>query len=154
MKQWDILEKRLSLPNQQYIALAYRPTIADISYFPFAIPWTCSFPDVDLDQYPKSKHGAKKWLQDQLKLAPTSGYRSIRGSGSDWVYYPASHSGNCCNPTVLLVGIYGYKHEVTHTGCGCIHFPSVFKFVTTLVSCAQVMHSLGGCCTTTRQEER
>lgn len=55
MKQWDILEQRLSRPNQQYIALEDRPTIADISYFPFAMPWMFYFLDVDLDRYPKLK---------------------------------------------------------------------------------------------------
>lgn len=52
VKQWEILEARLALPNQKYIALRDRPTIADLSYFPFAMPWMFKFLDVDIKRYP------------------------------------------------------------------------------------------------------
>lgn len=55
VQQWKILEKRLSLPDQQYIALPGRPTIADISYFPFAMPWMFKFLNVDIAEYPEIK---------------------------------------------------------------------------------------------------
>ncbi|KAF4335435.1 O-methyltransferase [Fusarium beomiforme] len=38
-KQWDILNKRLTESGQRYIALKDRPTLADLSYLPFAMPW-------------------------------------------------------------------------------------------------------------------
>ncbi|CAF9933829.1 MAG: hypothetical protein ALECFALPRED_005765 [Alectoria fallacina] len=52
VKQWDILEERLSLPNQNYIALKDRPTLADLSYFPFAMPWMFKFLGVDIKGWP------------------------------------------------------------------------------------------------------
>ncbi|KAI0126666.1 glutathione S-transferase [Xylariales sp. AK1849] len=52
VKQWDILEARLALPDQKYIALRDRPTIADLSYFPFAMPWMFTFLEVDMQLYP------------------------------------------------------------------------------------------------------
>ncbi|KAI8944800.1 glutathione S-transferase [Xylaria longipes] len=39
----DILEKRLAMPQQNYVALPDRPIIADLSYFPFAMPWMFNF---------------------------------------------------------------------------------------------------------------
>lgn len=61
--QWDILERRLSLPDQQYIALPDRPTIADLSYFPFAMPWMFGFLKVDMNAYPKTQEWAQKMLE-------------------------------------------------------------------------------------------
>ncbi|KAI1653957.1 glutathione S-transferase [Daldinia decipiens] len=55
VKQWDILERRLDIPDQDYIALSDRPTVADISYFPFSMPWMFKFLNVDLEKYPNIK---------------------------------------------------------------------------------------------------
>ncbi|ETS77617.1 hypothetical protein PFICI_09679 [Pestalotiopsis fici W106-1] len=77
--QWDILERRLEIDGQQYVALPDRPTIADLSYFPFAMPWMFSFLDVDLEQYPKIKAWGEKMLarpavQSVLAQAPKYGH--------------------------------------------------------------------------------
>ncbi|KAF3058467.1 Glutathione-S-transferase [Daldinia childiae] len=63
LKQWDILEKRLSLPNQNYIAIADRPTLADLSYFPFAMPWMFTFFGVDIKDWPNIETWSKKMLE-------------------------------------------------------------------------------------------
>lgn len=52
LRQWDILEKRLSTPGQNYIALPDRPTLADLSYFPFAMPWMFKFFGVEVKDWP------------------------------------------------------------------------------------------------------
>lgn len=62
VQQWDILEKRLGLPDQQYIALADRPTIADISYFPFAMHWMFNFLGVDISKYPNIKSWGERMV--------------------------------------------------------------------------------------------
>jgi glutathione S-transferase len=60
--QWDKLEKRLSDPNQQYIALPDRPTLADISYFPFAMPWMFRFLQVNVEDWPHIEEWGKRML--------------------------------------------------------------------------------------------
>ncbi|KAF2677294.1 glutathione S-transferase [Lentithecium fluviatile CBS 122367] len=60
--QWDKLEKRLSEPGQQYIALPDRPTIADISYFPFAMPWMFRFLQVDIKNWPHIEEWGSRML--------------------------------------------------------------------------------------------
>jgi glutathione S-transferase len=62
VKQWDILERRLSLPEQDYIALGDRPTLADISYFPFVMPWMFNFLEVDIEKYPRIKAWGKRMM--------------------------------------------------------------------------------------------
>ena len=52
LRQWDILDKRLAQPGQEYIALPDRPTLADLSYFPFAMPWMFKFLGVDVKDWP------------------------------------------------------------------------------------------------------
>ncbi|KAI0886480.1 glutathione S-transferase [Annulohypoxylon maeteangense] len=60
--QWDILDKRLSLPRQSYIALPDRPTIADISYFPYAMPWMFKFFNVDIKDWPNVQAWSERML--------------------------------------------------------------------------------------------
>jgi glutathione S-transferase len=63
LKQWDILEARLSLPGQNYIALPDRPSIADISYFPFAMPWMFTFLGVKVEDWPNIEAWGKRMLE-------------------------------------------------------------------------------------------
>lgn len=79
VKQWDILEKRLSLPGQQYIALQDRPTLADLSYFPFAMPWMFKFLGVDIRNWPAIERWSRKMLarqavKDIMERAPKFGH--------------------------------------------------------------------------------
>lgn len=74
LKQWDILDKRLSLPGQTYIALGDRPTLADLSYFPFAMPWMFTFLGVDIKDWPH----IQTW--SELMLAREA-VRTILGRG-------------------------------------------------------------------------
>lgn len=79
LKQWDILEKRLSEPGQDYIALKDRPTLADLSYFPFAMPWMFNLFSVDINDWPAVHKWAKRMLerpviQDILERAPKFGH--------------------------------------------------------------------------------
>ena len=79
MKQWDILEARLSQPDQGYIALRDRPTLADLSYFPFAMPWMFKFLDVDIKRYPHISDWAERMLareaiQRVMARAPKIGH--------------------------------------------------------------------------------
>ncbi|OAL00906.1 glutathione S-transferase [Phaeosphaeriaceae sp. SRC1lsM3a] len=63
LKQWDILEQRLLLPGQNYIALPDRPTIADISYFPFAMPWMFMFLGVNVKDWPGIEAWGKRMVE-------------------------------------------------------------------------------------------
>lgn len=79
VKQWDILEARLALPDQKYIALRDRPTIADLSYFPFAMPWMFKFLSVNMAKYPHILDWAERMLarpavQRVMKSAPRIGH--------------------------------------------------------------------------------
>jgi len=78
LKQWDILEKRLSLPEQEFIALSDRPTLADLSYFPFSMPWMFKFFSVDIESWPHIDAWSKKMLtraaiQEIMEKAPKFG---------------------------------------------------------------------------------
>ena len=78
IKQWDILEKRLSDPGQEYIALKDRPTIADIAYYPFAMPYMFEFLDVAIADWPHIMDWAQKMenradIHKVLQWAPTIG---------------------------------------------------------------------------------
>ncbi|MCJ1248060.1 hypothetical protein MMC30_005275 [Trapelia coarctata] len=79
IKQWDILEKRLSLPEQHYIALKDRPTLADLSYFPFAMPWMFKFLGVDIKDWPMIEKWSERMLarpavKSVMKRGPTYGH--------------------------------------------------------------------------------
>ncbi|KIX09592.1 uncharacterized protein Z518_00672 [Rhinocladiella mackenziei CBS 650.93] len=79
VKQWDILEQRLSKPGQLFIALSDRPTIADVSYFPYAMPWMFKFLDVDLEKYPKIKAWGERMMERPavravMEKGPTYGH--------------------------------------------------------------------------------
>ncbi|KAI0153252.1 glutathione S-transferase [Xylariaceae sp. FL1272] len=79
VRQWEILEQRLSLPGQNYIALSDRPSIADISYFPFAMPWMFEFLGVDIANYPSIQHWGERMVcrpavQVVLERGPTYGH--------------------------------------------------------------------------------
>ncbi|KAI1958157.1 hypothetical protein LOZ58_005272 [Ophidiomyces ophidiicola] len=79
LKQWDILNKRLEPENQKYIALKDRPTLADLSYFPFAMPWMFGFLGVEIKDWPHIEEWAHRMLerpavQDIMKRAKTFGH--------------------------------------------------------------------------------
>ncbi|KAL3422105.1 glutathione s-transferase [Phlyctema vagabunda] len=79
LRQWDILETRLSLPSQNYVALKDRPTIADLSYFPFAMPWMFTFLGVDVENWPKIKKWGERMLEREavktiMENAPKFGH--------------------------------------------------------------------------------
>ncbi|KAL5364125.1 putative glutathione S-transferase GliG-like protein [Aspergillus floccosus] len=79
IRQWDILNKRLAAPEQQYIALPDRPTLADLSYFPFAMPWMFAFLGVNIAEYPHIEQWAERMLarpavQDIMARAKTFGH--------------------------------------------------------------------------------
>ncbi|RYP13115.1 hypothetical protein DL767_010874 [Monosporascus sp. MG133] len=79
LKQWDILEKRLGEPGQEYIALGDRPTLADLSYFPFAMPWMFTLLGVDIKDWPHIQKWSERMLSRPavstvLQKAPTLGH--------------------------------------------------------------------------------
>ncbi|KAL4913033.1 O-methyltransferase-domain-containing protein [Aspergillus aurantiobrunneus] len=79
LRQWDILEKRLSIAGQDYIALPDRPTLADLSYFPFAMPWMFQFLGVDIKDWPHIEAWSQRMLgrpaiKAVLETAPTIGH--------------------------------------------------------------------------------
>ncbi|KAF1362642.1 glutathione S-transferase [Lizonia empirigonia] len=78
LKQWDILEKRLSEPGQTYIALKDRPTIADLAYLPFAMTYMFEFMRVKIEDWPKIQEWSDRMLSRPavrkiLVFAPTIG---------------------------------------------------------------------------------
>ncbi|KAJ0121080.1 glutathione S-transferase [Diaporthe amygdali] len=80
VRQWDILEGRLRLPDQEYIALPDRPTVADISYFPFAMPWMFQFLDVEIGNYPQirawgNRMMARNAVRGVVERGPTYGHQ-------------------------------------------------------------------------------
>lgn len=79
LRQWDILDKRLSLPGQHYVALPDRPTLADLSYFPFAMPWMFKFLSVDIHDWPHIEAWSQRMLarpaiKAVLEMAPKIGH--------------------------------------------------------------------------------
>jgi glutathione S-transferase len=79
LKQWDNMEARLRKPDQQYVALPDRPTIADLSYFLFAMLWMFNFLGVDIEQWPNIKDWGERMLelpkiQTVLSKSPTYGH--------------------------------------------------------------------------------
>ncbi|KAI7912417.1 hypothetical protein M0657_005113 [Pyricularia oryzae] len=82
LRQWDILEQRLSQPGQAYIALKDRATIADLSYLPFSMPYMFALFSVRIEDWPH----VHKWSQDMLsrpavkavlERAPTLGHGAV-----------------------------------------------------------------------------
>lgn len=79
VKQWEILERRLSVPDQQYIALPDRPSIADLSYFPLAMPWMFEFLGVDISKFPFIDSWGKRLMdmpavRSVVERGPTYGH--------------------------------------------------------------------------------
>ncbi|KIA75384.1 hypothetical protein HK57_00103 [Aspergillus ustus] len=79
LRQWDILDKRLSLPGHDYVALPDRPTLADLSYFPFAMPWMFTFLGVDIHDWPHIEGWSQRLLgrpavKAVLEMAPNIGH--------------------------------------------------------------------------------
>lgn len=75
------MEKRLSQPGQNYVALQDRPTLADLSYFPFAMPWMFRFLGVDIKDWPQIEKWSERMLtrpavKGVLDRAPTFGHES------------------------------------------------------------------------------
>jgi glutathione S-transferase len=73
------MEARLKKPGQQYVALPDRPTIADLSYFPFAMPWMFEFLGVNIEDWPNIKMWGERMLerpaiQNVLSKAPGYGH--------------------------------------------------------------------------------
>lgn len=73
------MEKRLSLPDQKYVALKDRPTIADLSYFPFSMPWMFKFLSVDIKNWPHIQAWGERMLERPavkyvLETAPSYGH--------------------------------------------------------------------------------
>lgn len=54
-REYDILEKRLSEPGQKWVALADRPTLADLAIQPLANPRVAKNANIDFDKWPKTK---------------------------------------------------------------------------------------------------
>ena len=86
------MEKRLSLPNQDYIALPDRPTLADLSYFPFAMPWMFKFLGVDIKDWPLIEKWSQRMLNRPavkrvLETAPSFGHEEQKkefGRSANW----------------------------------------------------------------------
>ncbi|TPX19020.1 uncharacterized protein E0L32_011264 [Thyridium curvatum] len=79
LRQWDILEKRLAESGQAYIALKDRPTIADISYLPFSMPYMFNLFGVSIHDWPHIDKWSEKMLGRQavrtvLEQAPRFGH--------------------------------------------------------------------------------
>ncbi|CAI7602498.1 unnamed protein product [Penicillium glandicola] len=78
LKQYEIIEARLSQEGQQYIALCDRPSVADLAYYPFLMPYMFDFMGVSIDQYPEIKGWAQRMSERPaitrvLEFAPTIG---------------------------------------------------------------------------------
>ncbi|GAB1317430.1 glutathione transferase [Madurella fahalii] len=79
LKQWDVLEKQLSKPGQDYIAVGNRPTLADLAYFPFAMPWMFKFLGVEIKDWPHiekwaERVAARPAFKHVLETAPKIGH--------------------------------------------------------------------------------
>ncbi|KAH6666336.1 putative glutathione S-transferase GliG-like protein [Halenospora varia] len=79
LQQWNVLNDRLAEPGQNYIALPDRPTIADLCYFPFAMPWMFKFLGVDIKDWPSIEKWSERMLErpavkSVLERGPTYGH--------------------------------------------------------------------------------
>ena len=77
--QWNVLDKRLGLPGQDFIALRNRPSLADLVYFPFAMPWMFTFLGVDIKDWPNIEAWSKRMMAREavkavLEKGPTYGH--------------------------------------------------------------------------------
>jgi glutathione S-transferase len=80
LKQWDVLETQLSKPGQEYIAVSDRPTLADLAYYPFAMPWMFKFLGVEVKDWPRiekwaERMSARSAFKSVLEAAPLIGHR-------------------------------------------------------------------------------
>lgn len=76
------MEKRLSELGQDYVALKDRPTLADLSYFPFAMPWMFEFLGVNIKDWPNiqawsSRMLARAAVKKVLEEAPKYGHEVV-----------------------------------------------------------------------------
>lgn len=79
LRQWNILEKRLAEPGQGYVALKDRPTVADLSYLPFSMPYMFTLFGVKIDDWPRIAEWSRDMLSRSavkavLDRAPTLGH--------------------------------------------------------------------------------
>jgi glutathione S-transferase len=58
--EYSILEKRLNEPNQTYVALPDRPTIADFAILPLANADVAATADIDFSEWPKLTEWSKR----------------------------------------------------------------------------------------------
>ncbi|KAF2201387.1 glutathione S-transferase [Delitschia confertaspora ATCC 74209] len=77
--QWDKLDKRLSEPGQNYIAIPERPSLADLSYFPFTMPWMFVFLGLNIKDWPhigawNERMAKRPAIQKVMKNGPTYGH--------------------------------------------------------------------------------
>lgn len=63
------MDQRLGLPGQKYVALADRPTLADLAYLPFAMPPMLQVMGVSIDEWPS----VKAWSERMLARPAVSG---------------------------------------------------------------------------------
>jgi glutathione S-transferase len=80
LKQWDVLEKQLSKPGQEYVAVSDRPTLADLAYYPFAMPWMFKFLGVEVKDWPRiekwaERMSARSAFKSVLEAAPLIGHK-------------------------------------------------------------------------------
>ncbi|SMQ47120.1 unnamed protein product [Zymoseptoria tritici ST99CH_3D7] len=78
MKQWDLLDARLSQPEHLYIALPGRPTLADVAFLPFAMPAIFEIFGVDISRWPKIAAWSTRMMERPavkkvLDMAPNIG---------------------------------------------------------------------------------
>jgi glutathione S-transferase len=64
-KQYTILDGRLGLPGQKFVALPDRATIADFATLPFANEKVASVADIDLSEYPRLKDWSERMFAIQ-----------------------------------------------------------------------------------------
>ncbi|KJX94161.1 hypothetical protein TI39_contig4213g00002 [Zymoseptoria brevis] len=78
MKQWDLLDARLSQPEHLYIALPGRPTLADVAFLPFAMPAIFEIFGIDISRWPKIAAWSTRMMERPavkkvLDMAPNIG---------------------------------------------------------------------------------
>lgn len=63
-RQYGMLNQRLSQPGQKWLGLPDRPTIADLSVYPFADKTTIDRMELDVTQWP----ALKDWRERMAEL--------------------------------------------------------------------------------------
>jgi gliotoxin/aspirochlorine biosynthesis glutathione S-transferase len=76
--QYSILERRLSEPGREYIALADRPTIADLANLPFANEQIAGTAGYDFNDWPHLKAWSEKMF---ARPAVQRAFSRARGFG-------------------------------------------------------------------------